>query len=88
MFKLKLHFRLENILCLDPCILNGFLFFGPYFALISVFLLAALLKLGITVSFLWLSLPVHSGSLNRTTKILNVCTTSVTEGEVGPVKLV
>ena len=35
------------------------------FGLISVFLLAALLKLEITVSFLWLSLPVHSGSLKR-----------------------
>ena len=35
------------------------------FRLISVFLLAALLKLEITVSFLWLSLPVHSGSLKR-----------------------
>ena len=29
------------------------------FGVISVFLLAALLKLQITVSFLWLSLPVH-----------------------------
>ena len=35
------------------------------FGFISVFLLAALLKLEITVSFLWLSLPVHSGSLKR-----------------------
>ena len=35
------------------------------FLLISVFLLAALLKLEITVSFLLLSLPVHSGSLKR-----------------------
>ena len=35
------------------------------FGLVSVFLLAALLKLEITVSFLWLSLPVHSGSLKR-----------------------
>ena len=32
------------------------------FGLMSVFLLAALLKLEITVSFLWLSLPVRSGS--------------------------
>ena len=30
-----------------------------------MFLLAALLKLEITVPFLWLSLPVHSGSLKR-----------------------
>ena len=35
------------------------------FGVISVFLLAALLKLEITVSFLWLSLPVHSGPLKR-----------------------
>ena len=35
------------------------------FGLISVFLFAALLKLEITVYFLWLSLPVHSGSLKR-----------------------
>ena len=35
------------------------------FGLISVFLLAALLKLEITVSFLWLSLPVRSVSLTR-----------------------
>ena len=35
------------------------------FGFISVFLSAALLKLEITVSFLWLSLPVHSGSLKR-----------------------
>ena len=31
------------------------------FGFISVFLLAALLKLEITVSFLWLSLPVYQG---------------------------
>ena len=35
------------------------------FRFISVFLLAALLKLEITVSFLWLLLPAHSGSLKR-----------------------
>ena len=35
------------------------------FGVISVFLLAALLKHEITVSFLWLSLPVHSGPLKR-----------------------
>ena len=35
------------------------------FGFISVFLLAALLKLEITVSFLWLSLPIHSGQLTR-----------------------
>ena len=35
------------------------------FGLISVFLLAAFLKLETTVSFLWLSLPIHSGSLKR-----------------------
>ena len=35
------------------------------FVFISVFLLAALLKLEITVFFSWLSLPVHSGSLKR-----------------------
>ena len=35
------------------------------FGFISVFLLTALLKLEITVSFFWLSLPVHSGSLKR-----------------------
>ena len=35
------------------------------FGLISVFLLAALLKPEITVSFLWLLLPIHSGSLKR-----------------------
>ena len=35
------------------------------FGFISVFLLAALLKLEITVSFLWLLLPVHPGSLKR-----------------------
>ena len=35
------------------------------FGFISVFLSAALLKFEITVSFLWLSLPVHSGSLKR-----------------------
>ena len=33
------------------------------FGFISVFLPTALLKFEITVSFLWLSLPVHSGSL-------------------------
>ena len=38
--------------------------FGPIWIDISL-LLAALLKLEITVSFLWLSLPVHSGSLKR-----------------------
>ena len=35
------------------------------FGFISVDLLAALLKLEIAISFLWLSLPVHSGSLKR-----------------------
>ena len=35
------------------------------FGLISVFLKAVLLKLENTVSFLWLSLPVHLGSLKR-----------------------
>ena len=35
------------------------------FGFISVFLSAVLLKFEITVSFLWLSLPVHSGSLKR-----------------------
>ena len=52
-------FRLS--LCYDSCILNRLLLFGPYL----VFLLAALLKLEITVSFLWLLLPVNSGSLKR-----------------------
>ena len=33
------------------------------FGLISVFLLVAFLKLEITVCFLWLSLPVNSGSM-------------------------
>ena len=40
-------------------------FFYIWTLFISVFLLAAWLKLEITVSFLWLSLPVHSGSLKR-----------------------
>ena len=35
------------------------------FGFISVFLLAALLKLEITVSFLWLSLPIYSGPLKK-----------------------
>ena len=35
------------------------------FGFISVFLLGALLKFEIIVSFLWLSLAVHSGSLKR-----------------------
>ena len=35
------------------------------FGFISVFRLTAFLKLEITVCFLWLSLPVHSGSLSR-----------------------
>ena len=35
------------------------------FGFISVFRLTALLKLEITVYFLWLLLPVHSGSLTR-----------------------
>ena len=35
------------------------------FGFISVFLLAALLKLEITVFFLWLSLPIHSGPFKR-----------------------
>ena len=35
------------------------------FGFISVFRLTALLKLEITVCFLWLSFPVHSGSLER-----------------------
>ena len=38
--------------------------FDPFWIDISL-LLAALLKQEITVSFLWLSLPVHSGSLKR-----------------------
>ena len=45
-------------------ILNRLWLFGHSLDL-YVFLLAALLKLEITVSFLWLSLPVHSGSLKR-----------------------
>ena len=55
----------EICICLDPCILKRFLLFGPQFGLISVFLQAVLLKLEITVSFLWLLLPVHLGSLKR-----------------------
>ena len=41
-----------------------FAFWTP-FGFILVFSLTALLKLEITVYFLWLSLPVHSGSLKR-----------------------
>ena len=54
--------RYQNFICLDPCILNVFCYLDPIWINISL-LLAALLKLEITISFLWLSLPVHSGSL-------------------------
>ena len=49
----------SNFFRVGPIILKWVLGF------ISVFLMAALLKLEITVSFLWLSLSVHSGSLKR-----------------------
>ena len=41
-----------------------FFLFGPLFD-ISVFWFTALLKLEITVCFLWLSLPIYSGSVKR-----------------------
>ena len=44
---------------------QGFVNLDPIWINIKSFLLAALLNFEITVSFLWLSLPVHSGSLKR-----------------------
>ena len=47
----------EEFICLDSCFLNSVLLFDPT----SVYLLTSLLELEI-ISFLWLSLPGHSGS--------------------------
>ena len=53
----------ENIISLDSCI-RVFAIRTP-FGFISVFGLTFLLKLDITVCFLWLSLPDLSGSLKK-----------------------
>ena len=54
----------ENIIGLDPYILNSFSYLDPIKINVSQ-CMTSLLKFEITV-FLWLSLPVHSGSLKRT----------------------
>ena len=54
-----------NFYMLRPMYSKQFFDILTPFRSISAFLFPALLKLEITVSFLWLSLPVHLGSLRR-----------------------
>ena len=65
----------ENIIGLDLYFKHFFYGFAIWsaFGFILVFGTTAFLKIEITICFFWLSLPVHIGSLTRTTYSKQIC---------------